>query len=136
MENLKIKLARFMQGRYGGDHLYMASLVSYFIVLTFNFYMRSTLISSLLFLLVVWTMFRALSRNIYQRRRENEKFLKVWLPVKAKLTLTIRKLKDIRTHRYRKCPNCSVVLRLPLKRGENSTKCPRCQTKFKVRIRL
>lgn len=136
MDNLKIKLARFMQGRYGGDQLYMASLVSYFVVLAFNFYIGSTLISSLLFLLVIWTMFRAFSRNIYQRRIENEKFLKVWLPFKAKLSLTIRKLKDIRTHRYRKCPNCFVVLRLPLKRGENSTKCPRCQTKFKVRIRL
>ncbi len=69
-----------------------------------------------------------------QNSMENEKFLQIWNPIKAEASLTIRRIKEIRTHRFRKCPNCHTMLRLPRKTGKHTVKCPCCSHKFKVRV--
>lgn len=135
MGNLKNRLARFMQGRYGADQLYMVSIVAYLILMIINLFLASRVLSSLMWVIIIWAIFRAFSRNIHKRRSENQKFLIVWHPIKSKTSLMVRRMKEIRTHRYRRCPNCKTVLRLPLKKGEHTVKCPRCKKKCKIHIR-
>lgn len=94
-------------------------------------YLSYSLLSVLIFML-----YRIFSRNVYARSRENEKFLKIWNPIKANGILTIRRIKEIKTHRFRKCPHCSTMLRLPRKTGEHTVECPRCHHDFEVRIRF
>lgn len=136
MGNFKDKLARFMYGRYGIDQLYIALAVFYVVLLVANIFIPSAIIGALMWAVLLWMIFRTLSRNPHKRRLENEKFLKLWKPVKSKGSLTIRRIKEIRTHRFHKCPNCGVVLRLPRKTGKHTVKCPSCQKEFELRILL
>ncbi len=134
MGNFKDKLVRFMDGRYGIDQLYYALFGTYFILIVANTFIRSVMIDILMWAVLIWMIFRILSRNVYQRRRENEKFMKIWNRIKAKGSLTIRRIKEIKTRRFRKCPHCKVVLRLPRKTGKHTVECPCCHHEFKLRI--
>ncbi|HHV28204.1 hypothetical protein [Acetivibrio mesophilus] len=136
MGNFKSKLARFMYGRYGTDELSNWLFVVYFILLIANLFIRSNIISLLIYAVIFIVIFRTFSRNIYKRQRENEKFMKLWKPVKSKGTLTIQRIKDIKTKRYRRCPHCKSVLRLPRKTGKHKVDCPRCHNEFEVRVLL
>jgi hypothetical protein len=102
MKNFKDKLVRFMSGRYGIDQLYYALLAVFFVLAVADALIRSPTISALLGILIygvlIWMVFRTFSRNVYQRRLENEKFMKLWNPVKARSSLTIRRIKEIKTH--------------------------------------
>ncbi|MGH4124286.1 MAG: hypothetical protein ACREV6_15275 [Clostridium sp.] len=134
MGNLKNKLTQFMYGRYGTDQLYIALIGTYFILIVANAFISSTIIDGLMYAMLIWIIFRTLSRNIYKRRMENEKFMKIWKPVRAKGSLTIRRIKEIKTHRFRKCPHCKKVLRLPRMKGKHTVKCPCCNKEFELRI--
>lgn len=134
MGNWRDKFARFMYGRYGIDQLYNALLVAALVLLLANCFIRSSFIGILVWTILIWMVFRTLSRNVYQRSRENEMFLKAWNPVKASGSLTIRRIKEVRTHRFRKCPYCKAILRLPRKAGKHSVNCPHCHKEFKLRI--
>ena len=43
-----------------------------------------------------------------------------------------KKYKDRNTHMYKKCPKCKQKIRLPLKKGKHTVKCPNCGNKFDV----
>jgi len=134
MRNIKNKLAHFMYGRYGTDQLYTALIVAYFILIVVNSFISSKIISFFMSAILIWIIFRILSRNVYKRQMENEKFMKIWKPAKAKGSLELRRIKEIKTHRFRKCPHCKKVLRLPRMRGKHTVKCPRCNKEFELRI--
>lgn len=124
-----------MYGRYGIDQLYYASLVLSIILMTVNMAVRSSILSAVMLAVLTVMIFRISSRNTYKRRLENETFLKLWNPIAASFSLTIRRIKEFRTHRFRTCPQCRKTLRLPLKKGTLAVTCPHCRTRFKVRIR-
>jgi hypothetical protein len=134
MENFKDKLARFMYGRYGVDQLYYALIVAYLVLIVANALIRSASIDILMWAILILTIFRVLSRNVYKRRMENEKFMKIWNRVKAKGSLIIRRIKEIKTHRFRQCPHCKRVLRLPRRTGRHTVICPCCHNEFELRI--
>lgn len=134
MGNLKNKLIHFMYGRYGTDQLCNALIGVYFALTVGNVFIKSLVIRVLMSVILILIIFRILSRNIYKRRMENEIFMKIWNPVKAKGSLEIRRIKEIKTHRFRKCPHCKKVLRLPRMTGKHTVKCPCCNKEFKLRI--
>jgi hypothetical protein len=134
MANFRDKLVRLMSGRYGVDQLYYGLMVAYLVLLVAHALIRSTLVDILMWAVLMWMIFRSLSRNVCQRRIENERFLKIWNRIKAKNALTIRRVKEFKTRRFRKCPHCKTVLRLPRKTGKHTVECPCCHYEFKVRI--
>jgi len=134
MGNFKNKLAQFIYGRYGTDQLYLALIVAYLVLLVANSFISSAIISGFMSAILILIIFRALSRNIYKRSRENEKFMKFFKSIKGSGALQIRRIKEIKTHRFRKCPHCKKVLRLKRVRGKHTVKCPSCNKEFEVRI--
>ncbi|HHY81687.1 MAG TPA: hypothetical protein GX505_03280 [Clostridiales bacterium] len=134
MDDFRNKLARFMYGRYGTDQLNTALLVMYFLLLIINVFTRLIIIDILMWSVFIWTVFRTFSRNIYKRQKENRIFLNYWNPVKSEILLSARRLREIQTHRFRRCPQCKTVLRLPRRTGKHLVRCPRCQNRFHVRI--
>lgn len=120
-----------MYGRNGVDGLCIAlTVVGCVIHLATSFavsmpYLR--LISLIPFGLAI---FRVLSKNIPARRKENDAFIKFWIPVKNKFIQKKRQFDD-KDHKYYKCPGCSHVLRVPRGRGKIEISCPYCQRKFK-----
>ena len=125
-----------MTGRYGVDQLYYAMFALWVVLTLVNIKVDSLILMAVSDVFIVLAIFRGFSRNISRRTAENEKFLKVWNPVKRKVRLLYRRIREIRVHRFRKCPHCKKTLQLPIKRGKNTVKCPRCQEKFDVHIIL
>jgi hypothetical protein len=136
MERIKEKLVKFMTGRYGVDQLYYAMFALWAVLTLVNIKVDSMILMAVSDVFIVLAIFRGFSRNISRRTAENAKFLKVWNPVKRKARLFYRRIREIRVHRFRKCPHCKKTLQLPIKRGKNTVKCPRCQEKFDVHIML
>ncbi|HOQ10422.1 MAG: hypothetical protein ACOX6F_06295 [Syntrophomonadaceae bacterium] len=134
MGNFQEKLARFMRGRYGVDQLYYALIALAFALLFVNLFLHSPFVEILMWIIIVWTIYRAFSRNTYRRQRENQRFLKLWNPLRKQGSLTMRRIREINTHRYRRCPYCQKILRLPRRRGTHGVTCPACHQEFKVHI--
>lgn len=129
-----------MYGRYGGDTLnkvylwtYVAATILYFVSVLFisddavktrtAVWICYLIVSVLLLALIFFRMF---SRNIAKRRRENERFCGFFKLIR-------NRVRDRKTHVYRKCPKCRAVLRLPRAKGKHNVVCPRCRERFRVR---
>ncbi len=140
MGKIKQKLQRFMYGRYGGDTLNNVLLGAY-IFLVLAYYIISMLLPLeatgprmilsfahylLTIPLICVIFFRIFSRNVAKRRRENERFCGFF-------RLRRNKIRDRKTHVYRKCPKCRAVLRLPKAKGKHTVVCPRCRNRFEVK---
>lgn len=125
-------LQQFMYGRYGMDKLNLIllgldvglTLIGSTIrqIARFNLLPVWLLIGLFLQLLSYaafgWMVFRALSRNIPARQREN-RMLDQYL-----CRLTDRK------NRYYRCPQCRQTVRVPRGKGKICIKCPKCGEKF------
>ncbi len=133
---IREKLSRFLYGRYGVDKLgYAILIVSMILSLASSFCAAaSPKVSLILYIisygLLIWMLFRMLSKNRAARMSENTKFLGFWKGMKKWFSLQYNRIKDIRTHRYFACPNCKNNLRVPKGRGEITITCPVCKTKF------
>lgn len=138
MKNFRYKLAEFMNGRYGIDQLYKFSLKLCFVLLIVNVFISSSIVSSVIYKIIwiifIWMSYRTFSKNIYARQKENQIFISIEKKAKKKISLTIRRFKEIKTHRFRKCPNCKTVLRLKRRKGKLIVTCPKCNSKIKVHI--
>lgn len=121
---------RAMMGRYGLDQLSVALLIFYMLLSFAGRISNLYVIGILAFLLLALCFFRMLSRNTARRYQENMLFLKYWNPVRIWFFNTGKRIKDMKTHRYYKCPNCSNTLRVPRGKGKISITCPVCKTEF------
>lgn len=133
MRNFWYKL---MYGRYGMDTLNGALLWAYLIVAVAECFLRWKILYWLSLALFVIVAYRFLSRDTWQRQQENTRFTAALRSCNTWFHFQTRKMKEWRTFRYRKCPHCSAVLRLPRKRGKHDVCCPRCHEDFSVTIRL
>lgn len=127
---------RFMYGRYGVDKLYYALFGLLLALMILNLFLRSIIVQVIMWLVIILMLFRMMSRNANKRRRENEKFLKIWNPIKGWFVRAFTRIKDFRKKVYRKCPNCKASIRLPYMRGDHTVECPRCHKNFNVKVRL
>ena len=122
-------LRRFMQGRYGTDRLNGFLVAVYLILLVVHILTRWLLFYYLSFGLMVWVLFRTLSKNYAARSRENAAFLRWSTPILRWLRLQRTILRD-KDHRYFKCPGCGRQLRVPRGKGNIQISCRGCGTKF------
>ena len=122
---IRAGLFRFMSGRYGTDRLNMvilcvgvaASILSVF----FQRYWLGRLAWVLSYALMIWAIFRSLSRNKGKRYQENRRFL-----------LMLDRIKD-RKNRYFICPRCRKTVRVPRHKGKIAITCPKCKERFQRR---
>ena len=121
-----------MIGRYGPDDLYSFLFKIYFVLLIINLFLRSIVINIIEYTLVFIILFRFFSKNIYKRRKENNKFL----DLKYKF---LKPFKDFKKnlsgdYLYKRCSNCDTVLKLPLpySRGIKHSKCPKCGKRLTI----
>ena len=115
-------LRSFMAGRYGTDRLNMVILCAGLAASILSSLVRVTPLNLIFWLLsyglMIWAIFRTLSRNTYKRYQENRKFMQIF-----------DRMKD-RKHRYFDCPKCRQMVRVPRGKGKISITCPRCREKF------
>ncbi|MBR0443536.1 MAG: hypothetical protein IIX15_04275 [Clostridia bacterium] len=128
------RLYSFMIGRNGADALSRALLMLYLVVFLVNLFVRSYIIYCLGYAIVIYSLFRMLSRNLPTRRRENAWYLRAEGKVRGFFKLQKNKWRDRKTHVFRKCPTCKSMLRLPRQKGKHTVLCPQCQHRFDIKI--
>ena len=55
--------------------------------------------------------------------------------VRRAILRLIHRIRDRKTHVYRRCPVCKNVLRLPREVGDHGVNCPVCHGHFSVKIK-
>ncbi|GEP64432.1 hypothetical protein [Clostridium beijerinckii] len=127
------RLRRFMFGRYGGDELSKALLIlSFILLLIMNFVPKDLrFLTILAYIPVIICMFRIFSRNIYKRRNENYKYLKIKNNIVMWFKNNINRIKTLKNYKYYTCSNCKQKLRVPRGKGKISITCPKCNSSFK-----
>ena len=121
------RVSRFMYGRYGSDQLNRFLTYTSLVLMILSLIPRLWLLWIPALVLLIWSYCRTFSRKIYQRRRENEIFLKVNRPLTNWLRLQKNKHRDRKTHRYFRCSHCRAVLRVPRGKGKIDVTCPKCK---------
>lgn len=129
------KIQRFMYGRNGLDELNMFLFQVYLVLFVLNIFIKSSVLSFIELILVIVTIFRMVSKNIYSRSKENVFFVKIKKKSLKPFNDIKRKFKD-KDHVYKRCHYCKTILRLPLpnKRGFKKVKCPECKKRNKFLI--
>ena len=142
MRRFRDKLIAFMYGRNGMDKfnqflfkIYFILLISLWIVSIFANPLLYGIMSMCLTVFAAYIAFRCFSKNIVKRQIENRRFLETKSKLKAELNLTKSRIRDRKTHIFKKCPQCKAVLRLRRIKGKHKAVCPRCSKSFNVRVR-
>lgn len=135
MNNFINKVQRFLNGRYGPDELYKFMLIICLIIIIVNMFVNSVILRVLELIVFGIALYRFLSKKKSKRIKENNKYLEFKGKIKGYFDYQKKKYKDRNTHMYKKCPKCGQKLRLPLKKGIHTVKCPNCKEKFEVKCR-
>ncbi len=136
------RLNAFMSGRYGNDQLnrtltivWCALLVLSSVLSVFGADFWIVIAANLLCLgTAVLVFFRFLSKKIFKRSAENEKYMKLHYGISEFFKLQSLRWKERKTHLYKKCPHCKKVMRLPRVNGKHTVRCPICNQTYKVKI--
>lgn len=132
--SFKERIFRFFYGRNGTDQLAVAVLVLYFVLSLTNIFVGSFVLQLFCYALLLYSLFRTMSRNIYKRRAENLKFCSLLARIKRFFSVKKRSFKERKFKIYKKCPFCKSTLRLPKKKGRHNVNCPKCNKLFEVKI--
>lgn len=135
MYRIREALIRFMSGRNGMDNLNMVIFWIYLVLLIASMITQSLILNYISLFLVIVFLFRSLSRNIYKRQLENEKYLEKTKGIRSHFKRQKNKWRDRKTHIYKKCPGCKTYLRLPKQKGTHIAVCPKCREEFEVKVR-
>lgn len=122
-------IQRFMYGRYGGDQLNVFLLVLYLIFYFISIWTNFLPLYWLSLVVIVWGLFRMLSRNLPRRRAENAKFMQLAGPAINWFHLRRTMHRD-KEHRYFRCPSCGQQLRVPKGKGKITVTCRSCGAVF------
>lgn len=123
---MKEKFREFMRGRYGPDQLSRDTSNLAIILLILNLFVKAKWIHVLIFVLLMVSLWRMLSKNFKNRYNENRIYLNMLLKFKNKFT-------NLRHYKQFKCPNCKQKLRVPRGKKKITVTCPKCRHQFDKR---
>ena len=135
MNNLIDKIKKFLNGRYGPDELYRFMLIICLIIIIVNMFINSVILRMLELIIFGLALHRFLSKKKSKRSKENRRYLQIKDKIKNFLIYQKKKYNDRNTHIYKKCPKCKQKIRLPLKKGKHTVKCPNCGERFGVKCK-
>lgn len=131
---MRQRLAQFMAGRNGNDQLNVFLLVIDIILVligTIAGGKAGAIIYILVLVLLVLIYFRMLSRNLYRRREENGKFMRVKYKVSAWLRVRRERWVQRKDYKFFTCPACHTTLRVPRHKGKINIVCRKCGNSFR-----
>ena len=127
-----------MYGRTGVDQMNQILLRGYIGVLVaeivFNLLrLRAPLVicEVLLWVLMMYILFRMFSKNLPKRREENQKFLNWFWKAKSNAAGAKARRAD-KDHKYFTC-KCGAVCRVPVGKGKIVITCPKCGQKINAK---
>lgn len=133
MNKLKMRLAAYMNGRYGYDQLGKLLIGASIVCLILSFFTFNDIFYYLGIILLVFCYYRMFSKNISKRDSENRKFTGLTGKVTARFRGSKRRISERKTHNFFKCRNCSQTIRVPKGKGNIYITCPKCKTEFQAK---
>ncbi len=127
---MKERIARMMQGRYGGDQFSQFLSGVALVLLILSLFVRNRLLSSVALVLLIYIYFRMFSKNISKRYKENLKYLEATAGIRRNVRKRRARTQQRKLYRFYKCPACSQEVRVPKGKGKIEIDCPKCHTKF------
>lgn len=130
---MRERLARFMAGRNGNDQLNIFLLVMDLILLLLASFLPKSIgrvLYPLVLLLLGYIYFRMFSRNVYRRRDENGKYMRLKLRVNNWLHMRRERWVQRRDYKFFTCPSCKTTLRVPRGHGRIKIVCRKCGSSF------
>ena len=130
---MRERLARFMAGRNGNDQLNVFLLiVDLILMLLSSIFSKSIggVLYPIVIALLVYVYFRMFSRNVYKRREENGKYMRLKYKAAAELRLFKERWIQRKDYKFFTCPSCRASLRVPRHRGKIKIVCRKCGTSF------
>ncbi len=129
-DNLKYRLAAFMQGRYGYDELNRALSVSFLIFWILSLITGKRFFYTIGLIALVYSLFRSFSRDHMKRSRERLWYLQQIDKVKRFFRQLKQRWEQRNTHKFFRCKQCGVTIRVPKGKGQVEITCPKCGNKF------
>lgn len=80
--------------------------------------------------LLVYSYYRAFSRNREKRCAENMWYLQRTAKLRGYFATFGRDMKMRRTHHIYRCPGCGQKIRIPRGKGKIAVRCPKCGVEF------
>ena len=122
-----------MTGRNGNDQLNIFLLiVDLILMLLSSIFSKSIggVLYPIVIALLVYVYFRMFSRNVYKRREENGKYMRLKYKAAAELRLFKERWIQRKDYKFFTCPSCRASLRVPRHRGKIKIVCRKCGTSF------
>lgn len=126
---MKQRIARFMYGRYGIDKLCRTLVTVALILLVMSTFARSNLLYFLSLGVLVYSYYRAFSKNIQARYKEAMAYERF----KGRIKGIPQRIRDMKTHKIFRCTGCGQRIRIPRHKGNVEITCPKCKNVFRGR---
>lgn len=127
LTRFQMMMARFMAGRNGMDNLAYHAMWGALIVYILSLFLPVGILSTALMIYAIWRM---LSRNVSKRQQENASYIQFSEKVSKEVKQFFLRLKGMKTHKYFRCPSCRNRLRMKRGSGEKLITCPVCRNQF------
>lgn len=103
---MRDKIYRFMQGRYGTDDFYKFLFWVALIGIVINWFFKSQLLSFAVTLILVYAMYRVLSKNHSARYAENQRYLQATAKIRYWFDQQKKLMEERKYHHIYTCPKC------------------------------
>ena len=137
---MKERLRKFMMGRYGADELNRFLTICGWVLLLLGFLLSGinkgatmtigSLLVSLSWAVLIWSVFRTLSRNTSRRAAENYRYFVYKNKVLGWFRGLKKRWQDRKVYRYFRCPQCHATVRVPKGKVKIRITCPKCKHQF------
>ena len=130
-DKIKDAFRRFMNGRHGADQLSVA-LLWVAIILNVIYMLTGVYIISLLAtVVIVYAVFRMLSRDGGKRYAENARYMAFMAKCRTEAQQAKNRHANRKEYKYFRCPKCHSMLRMPRGIGEKTVTCGSCKHQFR-----
>ena len=132
-DGMKERLLRFMAGRNGNDAFNRFLIGLSLALLLLSFVLPEALrrvVYSLFLIILVFTYYRMLSRNLYKRQAENARYWQKRSQFVGWFRLQKERWTQRKDYRFFSCPSCHTTLRVPKGRGKIKIVCRKCGNSF------
>ena len=130
---MRDKIYRFMQGRYGTDDFYKFLFWVALIGIVINWFFKSQLLSFAVTLILVYAMYRVLSKNHSALYAENQRYLQATAKIRYWFDQQKKLMEERKYHHIYTCPKCRQKIRIPKGKGKIMIRCPKCHHEFQKR---
>lgn len=133
MERFRQWLQRFFYGRRGADEFSRFLIIAALALTILSWFFRgiaNTILYSLGLAVIVYCLFRILSKNIYKRHQENIWYLKKKGAVQRWFVSLRDRWSQRKEYKFFRCPSCHALLRVPKNKGKLLLTCRKCGNRF------